>query len=87
MIRLLLSILFAIGPSLFAAQPNILFILTEDQGAHMSALGRTDTQTPRMDALAASGTLFRPAYVASPVCPASNASIHPGLHGPVNAPL
>lgn len=82
MLRLLLALLLA--PSLFAAQPNILFILTEDQGAHMSALGRTDIQTPRMDALAASGTLFRRAYVAYPVCSASKACIMTGLHSHVN---
>jgi N-sulfoglucosamine sulfohydrolase len=69
---------------LFAAQPNILFILTEDQGAHMSALGRTDIQTPNMDALAASGALFRRAYVAYPVCSASKACIMTGLHSHVN---
>lgn len=84
MIRLLLVCLLAFVPSLFAAQPNILFILTEDQGAHMSALGRTDIQTPRMDALAASGTLFRRAYVAYPVCSASKACIMTGLHSHVN---
>lgn len=85
MIRLaLLLSLFALAPSLFAAQPNILFILTEDQGAHMSALGRTDIQTPRMDALAASGALFRRAYVAYPVCSASKACIMTGLHSHVN---
>ena len=82
MLRLLLALILA--PSLFAAQPNILFILTEDQGAHMSALGRTDIQTPRMDALAASGTLFRRAYVAYPVCSASKACIMTGLHSHVN---
>ena len=65
-------------------QPNILFILTEDQGAHMSALGRTDIQTPNMDSLAASGALFRRAYVAYPVCSASKACIMTGLHGHVN---
>ncbi|WP_395716270.1 sulfatase [Prosthecobacter sp.] len=69
---------------LFAAQPNILFILTEDQGAHMSALGRTDIQTPNMDSLAASGALFRRAYVAYPVCSASKACIMTGLHSHVN---
>jgi N-sulfoglucosamine sulfohydrolase len=84
MIRLLLVLLFAIAPSLFAAQPNILFILTEDQGAHMSALGRKDIRTPRMDALAASGALFRRAYVAYPVCSASKACIMTGLHSHVN---
>ncbi|MBL9144860.1 MAG: sulfatase [Verrucomicrobiaceae bacterium] len=82
MIRLLLALLLA--PSLFAAQPNILFILTEDQGAQMSALGRTDIQTPRMDALAANGALFRRAYVAYPVCSASKACIMTGLHSHVN---
>jgi N-sulfoglucosamine sulfohydrolase len=84
MIRLLLVFLLALGSSSFAAKPNILFILTEDQGAHMSALGRTDIQTPRMDALAASGTLFRRAYVAYPVCSASKACIMTGLHSHVN---
>lgn len=46
----LLSFLFALCSSLSAAQPNILFILTEDQGAHMGALGTTDVQTPNMEA-------------------------------------
>lgn len=84
MIRLLLVCILALVPSLFSAQPNILFILTEDQGAHMSALGRTDIHTPRMDALAASGALFRRAYVAYPVCSASKACIMTGLHSHVN---
>lgn len=87
MLRLLLILLlssFAILHSSFSAQPNILFILTEDQGAHMSALGRTDIQTPNMDSLAASGALFRRAYVAYPVCSASKACIMTGLHSHTN---
>jgi N-sulfoglucosamine sulfohydrolase len=72
--------------SSFAAEqrPNILFILTEDQGAHMGALGTTDVKTPHMDALAASGTLFRRAYVGYPVCSASKACIMTGLHSHTN---
>lgn len=70
--------------ALHASRPNVLFILTEDQGAHMSALGRTDIQTPRMDALAATGALFRRAYVAYPVCSASKACIMTGLQSHVN---
>ena len=80
----LLSFLFALCSSLSAAQPNILFILTEDQGAHMGALGTTDVQTPNMDALAASGALFRRAYVAYPVCSASKGCIMTGLHAHTN---
>lgn len=65
-------------------RPNILFILTEDQGAHMGALGTKDVKTPNMDALAASGALFRQAYVAYPVCSASKACIMTGLHSHTN---
>lgn len=72
--------------SCFSAEqrPNILFILTEDQGAHMGALGTNDIKTPHMDALAASGALFRRAYVGYPVCSASKACIMTGLHSHTN---
>lgn len=50
----------------------------------MSALGTPDVKTPNMDALAASGALFRRAYVAYPVCSASKACIMTGLHSHVN---
>jgi N-sulfoglucosamine sulfohydrolase len=82
--KLLTLIFCLLGFSIFAAQPNILFILTEDQGAHMGALGTADVKTPHMDALAASGALFRRAYVAYPVCSASKACIMTGLHGHTN---
>jgi len=61
-------------------RPNVLFILTEDQGAHLSCLGTPGLQTPHMDALARSGMLFRNAFVAYPVCSASKACIYTGLH-------
>lgn len=72
------------SPVLHAGGPNILFVLTEDQGAHMGVLGCKDIQTPRMDALAAGGALFRRAYVAYPVCSASKACIMTGLHSHTN---
>lgn len=71
-------------PSAAEPLPNILFILTEDQGAHMRALGTSDVKTPHMDALAASGVLFRRAYVGYPVCSASKACIMTGLHSHTN---
>jgi len=61
-------------------RPNILFILTEDQGAHLGCLGTAGLQTPHMDALADAGTLFRNAFVAYPVCSASKACIYTALH-------
>ena len=61
-------------------RPNILFILTEDQGAHLGCLGTAGLQTPHMDALADAGTLFRNAFVTYPVCSASKACIYTALH-------
>ncbi|MBM3860032.1 MAG: sulfatase [Verrucomicrobia bacterium] len=70
-----------------ASKPNILFILTEDQGAHMGALGTPELKTPHMDALARSGALFRNAFVAYPVCSASKAAIYTSLHNHTNGLL
>ncbi|MBK8038028.1 MAG: sulfatase [Verrucomicrobiaceae bacterium] len=80
----LLLVLCALCPSLFAARPNVLFILAEDHGAQFGAMGRSDVKTPRMDALAASAALFRRAYVAYPVCSASKACLMTGLQGHTN---
>ena len=62
-------------------QPNIIFILTDDQ--RWDALGYEGNpiiQTPEMDKLAESGTYFRNAIVTTPICAASRASIFSGLH-------
>lgn len=50
------------------ARRNILFILTEDQGAHMSFVGTPGLSTPNMDRLAKSGVYFDRAFVNYPVC-------------------
>ena len=70
-----------------AARPNILFILTEDQGAHLGALGTPGLQTPHLDALARSGVFFRNAFVAYPVCSPSKAAIYTSLHNHTNGIL
>ncbi len=67
--------------------PNILFILTEDQGAHLSFLGTPGLQTPNMDALARAGVFFRNAFVAYPVCSPSKACIYTALHNHTNGIL
>ncbi|WP_182866416.1 sulfatase family protein [Rhodopirellula sp. JC639] len=68
-------------------RPNVLFILTEDQGAHLSLLETPGLQTPHMDALAKSGTYFSNAFVVYPVCSASKAAIYTGLHNHSNGIL
>ena len=70
-----------------ASRPNLLFILTEDQGAQAGFLGTPGLQTPHTDALAGSGVCFRNAFVAYPVCSASKAALYTGLHSHTNGLL
>lgn len=67
-------------------RPNIIFILTDDQGAwDMGCAGNKEIITPNMDRLAAEGILFDEFYCASPVCSPARASIVtgkiPSCHG------
>ncbi len=70
-----------------ASQPNILVILTEDQGAQIGLVGTPGLQTPHMDRLARSGVYFDNAFVAYPVCSASKAALYTGLHNHTNGIL
>lgn len=71
-------------PSKLAAQdqrPNIIFILTDDQ--RWDALGFAGNpliQTPEMDRLASEGIYFENAFVTTPICAASRASILTGMY-------
>jgi len=81
-----LAVLGSLSSSV-AAAPNLLFILTEDQGAHLSFLGTPGLQTPHMDSLAKSGVYFRNAFVAYPVCSPSKAAIYTSLPNHLNGIL
>ncbi|CAN5337995.1 sulfatase [soil metagenome] len=62
-------------------QPNIIFILTDDQ--RWDALGYAGNkviQTPEMDKLAQEGIFFKNAFVTTPICAASRASILTGMY-------
>ena len=69
------------------AKPNVLFILTEDQGSHLGFVGTPGVRTPHMDALAASGVYFSNAFVAYPVCSASKAALLTGRCNHINGIL
>jgi len=61
-------------------QPNILFIMTDQQSARMmSGTGNRTLKTPAMDRLAASGIRFQRAYATNPVCVPSRFSLQTGL--------
>jgi len=62
-------------------KPNIIFILTDDH--RWDALGYAGNkiiQTPEMDKLARKGVYFRNAFVTTPICAASRASILTGMY-------
>jgi len=59
--------------------PNVLFIAIDDLRPELNCYGRTHIQSPNIDALAASGTLFERAYCMVPTCGASRSSLMTGL--------
>ncbi|MEZ4775174.1 MAG: sulfatase [Bacteroidia bacterium] len=70
---------------LFAAEspqkPNVIFILTDDQRWDaLGYAGNTIIQTPEMDNLAREGVFFQKAFVTTPICAASRASLLTGLY-------
>jgi arylsulfatase A-like enzyme len=61
------------------ARPNILFVLSDDQGCWaLGCAGNKEIRTPRLDQLAAQGTRFENFFCASPVCSPARASLLTG---------
>lgn len=64
-----------------ARRPNVILLLADDMGCQDPAcFGGTAVRTPHLDALAASGALFRNFYSASAVCTPSRAAILTGRY-------
>ncbi|KPK36622.1 MAG: hypothetical protein AMJ65_15965 [Phycisphaerae bacterium SG8_4] len=63
-------------------RPNILLITTDQQFADAMScvMGREYINTPNIDSLAASGTLFTKAYCANPLCVPNRTSIFTGRY-------
>jgi uncharacterized sulfatase len=76
-------------------QPNIIFILTDEQNFRTLGCYRTllkerqqdfiwgdsvAVDTPNIDSLATDGIIFRNYYTVSPLCTPSRVSIHSGRH-------
>ena len=61
--------------------PNVIFILTDDQGyGDLGVYGASDISTPNLDQLASGGAYFTSYYATQPVCSASRASILTGCY-------
>lgn len=77
---LALALLLAIPASLTASRPNVLLVMTDDQGFGDAGFqGNPILKTPHLDALARSGVRFTD-FLASPTCSPSRASLMTGRH-------
>jgi len=71
---------FAFAASAQNSKPNILWIITEDQSAHLSCYGEKTITTPNLDKMAAEGIRFDNAFVTCPVCSPSRSAISTGIY-------
>ena len=72
------------GSILAAAERNIIFFVTDDEGQTLGCYGDPVAVTTNIDALAKDGTLFRYAYATTASCSASRSVIMSGLHNHMN---
>jgi arylsulfatase A-like enzyme len=61
-------------------RPNILWIVSEDNGPWLGSYGDPVATTPRLDALAAEGIRYTRAYSNAPVCAPSRAALITGAY-------
>ena len=78
---LMFLVIISCSPKKQLQAPNIIFILTDDQGyGDLGVYGAEDISTPNLDQMAAEGALFTSYYATQPVCSASRASILTGCY-------
>ena len=61
-------------------KPNILLIVSEDNGPDLGCYGVKEVKSPNIDRLAEQGALFNRAYVTYSVCSPSRSTIYTGLY-------
>ena len=83
----LLSVLHAADAPPPASRPNVIVIVTDDQGAaDAGCYGAKDLLTPNIDGIAARGVRFTQFYAGAPVCSPSRAALLTGRY-PLRAGL
>jgi uncharacterized sulfatase len=63
-----------------SSRPNILWIVSEDNGPQLGAYGDTYAKTPNLDQLAARGYRYRVAWSNGPVCGAARTGLITGVY-------
>jgi arylsulfatase A-like enzyme len=76
---ILLAVLCAVTEAV-ETKPNIVFVLVDDQrDTSLGCASHPQIKTPVIDSLAARGVRFENAFVQTPICMASRASLFTGL--------
>ncbi|WPP50752.1 sulfatase-like hydrolase/transferase [Catalinimonas niigatensis] len=78
MIGAIFNLLFSIT-SAAQDQPNILWIVSEDNSPLIGAYGDEFATTPNIDQLASEGVLYQNAFAAAPVCAPSRSTLITGV--------
>lgn len=78
---LLLAVSLSIAGKASAGQPNVVFLLSDDQSwTDYGFMGHPQLKTPRLDELARQGLVYERGYVTAPLCRPSLASIVTGMY-------
>ena len=86
-IRTLLALTIAFLPvatTTYAAERNVVLIISDDQGRDLGTYGNAVVRTPHIDALARRGTLFLNAFATVSSCSPSRSVIFTGLYSHSN---
>lgn len=71
-----------LAPSLWAEQPNIVFVYADDQASWtIGALGNRQARTPNIDRLYSEGVALTNAFTTTPVCSPSRAGLLTSRYG------
>jgi len=65
-----------------AGRPNILWLVSEDNGPYLGCYGYKNAKTPHLDKLAAQGVLYENAFANAPVCAPARSTIITGVYPP-----
>ena len=81
---LALLLLAGTDSSVYSAEKNVIFFITDDESPTLGCYGDQVAVTPAIDALAADGTLFTHAFATTASCSASRSVVMSGLHNHYN---